>query len=235
MDAIVLAAGKLKDELKEFSNDGTLIIGKKPMVDWVVDALKDSAEIDKVEVVKDNKSEATAGNSIVGTMKKGLQSCGIKNENVLIVSSDIPLITGECIDDFISRCKNSSADVYYPIINKKEVNKRFAGSQRTYVKVKDGYFTGGNLIVANSKVLYEKLDTVADIFSKRKSPFRLVGILGLFFLLKFLLGMLSISDFEKKCSKVFGARCKVITTPYAEIGVDVDKLSDYEMVSQFLS
>jgi len=234
MDAIILAAGKLKDELKEFSKDGSLIIGGKPMVRWVSDALIGSSYIDRVEIIKSNNDEASQDDSIVSTIRRGLQSCGIKDENVLIASSDIPLITRESIDDFISRCKNSSADVYYPIINKNDVEKRFAGSQRTYVKVRDGYFTGGNLIMANSRVFYEKLDRVADIFSKRKSPLRLTKILGLFFLIRLLLGRLSISDFEKKCSKVFGVRCKVVITPYAEIGVDVDKLSDYELARKCL-
>ena len=41
-----------------------------------------------------------------------------EDANVIIVSSDIPMITGRVIDDFIDRCADKDADLCYPIVAK---------------------------------------------------------------------------------------------------------------------
>jgi len=54
------------------------------------------------------------------------------------------------------------------------------------------------------------------------------------FVLKFFLSRLTIPELEKKVSEVLGIKVKAIVTQYPEIGIDVDKPSDYSIVSAYL-
>ena len=49
---------------------------------------------------------------------------------VLIVTSDIPLIAPEAIQDFIRRCDAVEADVYYPITTKEVNERKYPGVHR---------------------------------------------------------------------------------------------------------
>ena len=68
----------------------------------------------------------------------------------------------------------------------------------------------------------------------RKSIPKLVGFLGFPFLLRLLTGMLDIPILEKKASQVLGVTVKAVISPNAEIAVDVDKESDFLIVTRFL-
>ena len=50
-------------------------------------------------------------------------------------------------------------------------------------------------------------------------------------LLKLVMRRLTIAEVEKKMSKILGIACKAVLTAYPEIGADVDKESDYNLIS----
>lgn len=241
IDAIVLAgglAGEISSE--EASSKGLLDINGRPMVEYVVAALEQSDLIQNIVVVLPEKGGeddagakvkyATLGSgSISSNILAGLSKLEPGSRNVLIVSADIPLLSREAIDDFIDKSVASGADICYPIIPEKAVKMRFPDSKRTYARLADGIFTGGNMCMVTVDVLRKTLDMFELIYEKRKSPFNLTRILGLRFVFKFLIGKMTITDVEKRLSKILGARGKAVQTSFPEVGFDIDKPGDLEI------
>ena len=141
-DAIVLAGGDSNQEfLKKFgvNNRSLLVIHNKFMIEYVIAALNEVSSIKRIIVVgpvKELKSRigksveevVPPGNDPFESTLKGLDY--LKPEKkVLVISSDIPLIKGEMIEDFFLRCSKQPADFYYPIVRKEVYQKSLANQK----------------------------------------------------------------------------------------------------------
>lgn len=241
--AIVLAGSPNDGPLKECSParyEALIPVGSRTMIEYVVEALSSTRRIrrvlavgpaaelsalpleDKVEIV-----DSTGG--IMENIEAGLRKLA-GEKRVLLATSDIPLLTPESVDNFLDLCGDMSGDLYYPIIEKNVVEKFFPSTRRTYVRLKEGVFTGGNLFLINPAVYEKCLENGRKIISLRKSPFGLCKFLGFTFLIKFLFHSITLYDAEKKVSQLLGIRGVVVKSEFPEIGVDVDKPGDLEMV-----
>ena len=250
-DAIVLAGGESSSALKEMSpykNEALIIIGQYPMIHYVSQALINSANIRNivisgpVEALRNllDKNErlhfVESGGDAVKSFYNGLERLRQigATEKVLIASTDIPLITTEAIDDFIIRSKSYEADFYYPLARREETEKKFPGVQRTYVKLKEGTFTGGNLFILKHQAVGSVLNKAREIYARRKSSLALVHLFGLPVLVRYIFNMLTLEYAEKVFYNVLGLKGKAIISPFTELSIDVDKPSDLELVQQYL-
>ena len=146
---------------------------------------------------------------------------------LLLSSCDIPLITPEAIRDLLSRCQG--ADMYYPVVAKEDCQRVFPCMERTWVKLADGEYTGGNIILIKSSKVEIAADPASAFFAARKSP--AISESNRRPSLKFLVHKLTIKELQAKMEKILGIKCKAVITPYPEIGTDVDKESDYKIIS----
>ncbi|MCQ2559515.1 MAG: hypothetical protein MJ157_02190, partial [Clostridia bacterium] len=99
---------------------------------------------------------------------------------------------------------------------------------------KDGVFTGGNLILLRPAGLEQCWSVGSKLIDARKNPLTLGGIIGKGFLIKLMLGRISLAEAEKRVSEVLQVKGAVIISSFPEIGIDVDKPEDLQMVEQFL-
>jgi 2-phospho-L-lactate guanylyltransferase (CobY/MobA/RfbA family) len=224
--------------------EALLQVGEKVMVEYVIEALLHSKQIRKVVVVgptEELNSRLTnprvTVTAIVGDVMENLEA-GLKllpdADRVLIVTSDVPLLTAAAVDNFIELCGDRSGDIYYPVIPKKTLEQRFANARRTYVKLKEGIFTGGNVFLLNPAVLKRLLENGKKVFSLRKSPIGLCRIIGLSYFVKYLFGSLALEDVRQRASHVLGVRGEVVVSQSPEIGLDVDKPGDLKLVRSIL-
>lgn len=245
VDALILGGGSSeKITLGKTPIRALLEIKGRPMLDYVVTALKVSPSINKIVLVIPSSSaqknwgdrvKIVIGNgSITQNIQTGFSHLD-QDKPVLTLSSDIPLITSQAVEDFLARCEKKQAQVYYPIIPREVVEEKFPGTKRTYVSLKEGSFTGGNLVLILPAVIKENAALVEKVFGLRKSPLGLARILGFKHILKFLARRLSLEEVERKVSVLIKARGCAIIAPYPEIGVDVDKDSDFELVKEILN
>lgn len=96
----------------------------------------------------------------------------------MIVASDIPFVTPGVIDKFIDAAVKQEADIVFPIISKDIMERAFPQTVRTYVKLKEGVFTGGNMILAKNKEIYRCAEKGKCFVEWRKNPFKLCSLLG---------------------------------------------------------
>jgi len=248
MDVLVLAGGTLPDEMQKYSsghdNRALLKIGDKFMIEYVVDALAKAPETGRILVVglKEPLEQAlgdraekvmSSGDTMLENIRIGLDyfpDAGL----LMIASCDIPLINPEIVSRLVEACKISQADVYYPVIEKELNEKKFPETKRTYFRLREGVFTGGNIVILNPEALRKNWELLNQAIAGRKSVMKLLSIIGIGFIFRYLLGILSIEDCERKIGKITGMRGKVVVVPDPEIGVDVDKESDYLLVKQRL-
>lgn len=246
LDAIILAGSKNSGPLKECSNENNeamIKIGNKPMIRYVAEALFESRHISKVVIVGPEELKSVFPESAVTViapeetavqnLEKSLQYVNPAYKT-LVATCDIPLLTQNAVDEFILMTTNKEVDLFYPVVPMEDINRILPDIKRTSVQLTEGTFTGGNLFVINPKAVCGCVSKVEQFVSFRKSPLKLCRLLGLKFVFKFLLKRLSISEIEKKVSELLGIKGKAVITHYPEIGVDVDKPSDFLIVSAFL-
>lgn len=245
LNTIILAGTQTIKNWSHAGNKALHCINGKTMVEYVVDAVKKADDIGKVVVVGPKvqlekrlhgKVDAVidSDGQVMENVMAGVRYCGYDN-NLLICTSDIPLITPEAINDFITKSKATGADFCYPIIEKRLNEEKFPEVERTYVRIKEGSFTGGNIFYVNPKII-EKGFAMADKLVKlRKNPVKMARILSIGFMIQLLLGSLTISKAEKKFSRVMNIKARAIISEYPEVGNDVDKPSDVIMAAAYLS
>lgn len=246
VDALVLGGGSSESIDGSSRPKGLIEILEKPMIEWVVDALKAAEHVDRVAVVfpdlsllpepvkekadilvESNKN--FSDNLLAGTA--ALNSA----HKILSVTGDIPALTGEAVDDLVKRVADFNADFAYAVIAEEDIETQFPGSVRTFLELKSGKITGGNIAVLTPGIFESMRENIQVFFDARKSPIQTAKLLGPSFMARFALGQLSLSDIEKKMNKLLGAECRAILTPYASIGADVDKAVDKEVIERVLS
>lgn len=188
MDAIVLAGTHRNPKrLIVGKNKAFLEIGGKPLVRHVVDALLDASQIDHVFVVGPIEQLGIAlastpsrvhtvrqeGKMLTNTWAAIYSSEGrhhgepeesIHKRPLLIISCDLPLVSGQSIDDFIHRCAEQDADTKNPfammvgVAEEAGVNAFYPegdtpGIVRPYVELSFGRLRLANIYVARPRRL----------------------------------------------------------------------------------
>ncbi len=243
VDALVIAGGSKTNlyETNKVAKEALIPIGQKVMVEYVVEALETTPNIKNIVVVgpiselkkvfaqKPNILLAAEGDSAIESGINGLKVLKPKGR-VLVLTGDIPLISPRAIMGFLEACKESDIDLFYPIVPKEINEKMFPNAERTYVRLKDGTFTGGNILLLNPEIAEKCAQMGQQLVEYRKSPIKLSSLIGWWFIVKLISRRLTLEEIEEKFSNMLGIKGKAIVIPYPEIGMDVDKPSDLELV-----
>lgn len=244
LPAIVLAGGKTTPEFAAESGSpmrAQADINGWPMVRYVVQALRAAASIGPVIVVAPTgfPVEAAADHHLVGdgslveNMRAGLQLCG-GHEFALLVSADIPFISPRSVDEHVALCLAQQADLCYAAIPREACLQRFPNMRRTYLYSADGTFTGGNLVLQRVSAFEREAELVSEAYRARKNPLFLARLIGPSNLLKFALRRLRLRDIELAAGRIMGVQCRLVVTPHADLGTDVDKPDDLRLARTLL-
>jgi GTP:adenosylcobinamide-phosphate guanylyltransferase len=244
-DAVILAGEQSIKGLENFGNKALYLINKKMMIEYVIDAIKKANEIKRIVVVgpKEELSKhigykvdkvLESGNSAIENAILGVKYLDT-TENILICSCDIPLITTEAIDDFIAKSKELNADLCYPIIEKTVNDEKYPEMERTYVKIREGRFTGGNIFYVNPKAIERGIVFADRLIKARKNPIKMARLMGYTLMLQLIMGNLAIKRVEERFTRITGLKAKAVVSLFPEVGQDIDKSSDLVTTTQYLS
>ncbi|MGE5507144.1 MAG: NTP transferase domain-containing protein [Chitinophagales bacterium] len=245
LDAVILAGADNHGSLAACTDtpyEAMIDIQGRPMVEYVVDALRASAGVGRIAVVgpahvldpvlKDKVFRVVqSGHSIVENLLIGIEMLQPTGK-ILVVTADIPLLTTAAVDDFLRLCQGREAAIYYPICSRETSERKYPGMRRTYVTLQEGTYTGCNIFVLDPAVVLKWHKTIERAVAVRKSPIGMARLLGFWFMVKFLLGRLTIQDAERRVAQVLGCPVAAVVSEFPEIGVDVDKPSDLELVTR---
>jgi len=253
MDAIVTAGGipQPGDPLYAYSNGNSkalIDVAGKPMVQWVLDALSDSKEVDNVIVIGlTPKSGLTCKKPLHYLSNQGRMLANIvagvsksvelnkKTEYVLLVSSDIPALKPEMVDWLTTTAMETRDDIYYGVCPRDVMESRFPESKRTYTKLKDMQVCGADVNVIHVSMTTEHLDTWEKLIGNRKSPLASAGVIGWDTLFQLLTRQITLQGLADKACARIGIKGRIIIWDKAEPCMDVDKPHQLEIMREDLA
>lgn len=247
MDVIILAGGASSDDaLNELTGGklkSLLEIAGRPMVQWVLDAVDNAPSVGTVVLIGiEDASGLTSrkplvtlpdGGSLITNIQQGaktLQELHPDDSHVVSISADVPAITADIVEAMIKQYAAREVDIYYSVVEREVMEKRYPGSHRTYLKVKGAQVCGGDLNCFSKRAALDPNAIWKDLISLRKSPLKQAALIGLDTLLLLLLRQLTLEQAVKRVCKRLGITGKAVRVPFAEIGMDVDKPFQFEMV-----
>jgi len=218
------------------------------MAQWVLDALSQAASVDNVIVIGlgpehgltcvkplvylPNQGRMLA-NIVAGIHKSQEITPGA--EYTFIVSADIPALRGEMVDWLAQTAMQTHDELYYGVVPREVMEKRYPNSKRTWTRLKDMEVCGADINLAHVSQANEHLDTWEELLGKRKSPLRQAAVIGFDTLILLLLRQLTIQDVVRRVLERVHVRGRAIIWPYAEAGMDVDKPHQLQMMREDLS
>ncbi len=150
----------------------------------------------------------------------------------MIASADIPLLTPEIVQWFIAACAPDQHDLYYSLVPRSVMETAFPASKRSYARFREGPHCGGDLFMVRLAAAHRSEDLVRAALERRKNVWRQAMLMGIGTLIKFAIGRLTLADAERVASRMFQIRGKIVVSPFAAIGMDVDKPFQYDIVRQ---
>ena len=248
MDAIVTAGGipqpdELLYEYTKGDSKALLDIAGKPMIQWVLNALSGASSVERVVIVGlGPESGVTCSKPLIflpnqGAMIENVRA-GVKAvmeanpaaHHILAVSSDIPAITPEMIDWAVNITTQTDEDIYYNVITRQVMESRYPGSKRSYIRLKDYELCGGDMNVIRAQTAVGNEELWKRIIDARKNALKQAALLGFDTLFQLLFHSITLEDAIKKVCKRLGIKGRAILCPYAEIGMDVDKPHQLEIL-----
>jgi CTP:molybdopterin cytidylyltransferase MocA len=254
IDAILAAGGEIQPDdplytLTQGRPKALLPVAGRPMAQWVLNALAASPRIGRVVVIgltaeygltcgdKPIDYIPSAG-GLVENARAGLARVAQLNPQAkwaVWASADVPAVRAEHIDWLIETCSQTDHEFYYNVIERSVMEKRYPASRRTYTHLKDGAVCGGDVNVLATQLASADNPLWNKITLARKSVFRQAALIGFDTLLWLALRRLTLEQAEKIASERMGLRGRAIRCPYAEIGMDIDKPFQYEILLKELS
>ncbi|MGH2373511.1 MAG: nucleotidyltransferase family protein [bacterium] len=229
--AIVLAGGGPDPHLApDLPSKAFLVLGGRPLVARVTDALRGVRSIGRIVVVGPPGplgSLLDAAFEIVpdqGTLVDNIAAATSRlsgESRVIVVASDLPLITAEAIEGFLRLCADD-AGLYYAIVPEAAVEHRYPGARKTYVRLTDGVFTGGSVLLFDPGIIERVRPLVEKIMAGRKKPWLLAQLFGWSLATRLIAGTLSIADAEARVHEVTGIRGRAVIVESPELALDID-------------
>ena len=223
-------------------------IAGKPMVWWVVKALRESPRVGQIYIVgMSEDDQVDFGTEVIyvpnqnahfDNVMAGVDAVQTHQPDaafLLFASGDIPALRTETVNWFVETCENMDADFYYSVVEKEVMEAAFPDSRRSYVPIKEGKFCGGDLFFVRIAVAHNNQELVRELLARRKSVFQQARLLGFKVIVKFLFRRLSVKDAEELSERLLQARGRVVISPYADLGMDVDKPHQLELVRSELA
>lgn len=244
VDALVLAGGRPDPGLagqalpKAFAS-----LGGRTMVEWVLAALRAVPRIGRIALVGPHPLPPAvaaqvdlpvpAQGGLLENAAAGLAALAAVGP-VLVAAADIPLLTPRAVEAFLDAAAAIDADVWYPAVPRADVERAFPGAAKTFVRFRDGTFTGGSLILTRPEAFQRARPVIERAVHARKRPWELARLLGVATLAGLATGRLRIADAEHRAARVAGIRARAVVCRYPEIAIDVDRPETLALIRRAL-
>ncbi|HKU66916.1 MAG TPA: NTP transferase domain-containing protein [Candidatus Baltobacteraceae bacterium] len=246
--AIVLAGGP-HDELARQTpgapNKAFVEIAGVTLVERTLRALRAAPSVGRIIAVappQTHGSPALAladecradGERIRDSLRSGLRDLPA-DDDVLVSTSDLPVLSVESVEDYIKQARSKDADLTYGCLEKRVHLAKYPQVPHTWAPLREGTYCGTGFITIRPRVFPSLERFIEQLGRARKNPLHLARLFGADVLLRFAFRRLSIAQAEARASHVIGARVRAVVSPYAEIGVNVDRVSDIALAQALLT
>jgi molybdopterin-guanine dinucleotide biosynthesis protein A len=247
LHAIVTAGGRLPRELESLTSSrvkALLPLGGRSLLDSALAALRSAGPdgqplISDIAVVGSDEvgsavaaSEHSAlhlgeGQNVVDNILRGFAQLGQERHDYLILSPDLPFVSGESLANFIAAARGNS-DFAAPLVSRETFLAQYPGAPNRFERIDGRHVTMGSAIFFSGAMLRSNIPLMQDFFRLRKQPHKLALMLGLPIVFGFLTGRLRLSMLEQRLEQLMGGRVRAFELSDAGIAYDIDDRQNYE-------
>jgi hypothetical protein len=152
----------------------------------------------------------------------------------LLTTGDHALLDGAIIDRFCALATPVDADLVVGLVPYELVINAFPGTRRTVLRFRDGAYCGSNLFLVRTPAGRAAILFWRRVESLRKQPWRMARELGWLTLIRYLLGLQTLTATLALLSRRAGCRVAFVPLPEPRAAVDVDSLDDRELAERVL-
>jgi GTP:adenosylcobinamide-phosphate guanylyltransferase len=220
-------------------------IGGKPMVRWPVEALLALPRFSEVRVLaqeperigealpadprlKVEKSAAT----IAATLERMCFDPSVRWP-LFVTTADHVLLDEGMIDEFCDL--GEVADIAVGVVERDTLMKRLPESQRTWIHFRSGAYSGANMFLLSGKKVLPALELWRSVEQDRKKGWALLWAFGPLNLIAAVLRLRTIHQTLDRIGRRIGAKVEAVDLSDPLAAVDVDKLSDHDLVEALLA
>lgn len=244
---IILAGGEKGPLSKEYgcNSKALLPIHGKPMLDWVIEAFYNSPyidnivvvggdELDKLSCMRHVRKRLPAGINVIQNLlhgmtylKTNIYGASDKHNGYLISFCDAVFLNTEIINETIKNINESKSEVVFHYVEKNSFEKANLPAQRTYLPIGGKHYTGTTIYYLKKfRMITKLLDELMRLRENRKDPEKILEMLGC--------KGKDLAGIESVLSERLSSSVKIYESPHPQLGMDVDKPSDYELAQQKL-
>lgn len=248
LTAVVLAGGPPDDVSRTepgAPNKAFVRIAGRALVERVLSALRAARSIDRIRVVAPVSTHGSPvlaladefradGIRITHSLRNGLDALP-PDDVALVVASDLPVLTPQCVDDFAERAATCGADAAYGCVARTVHVAKYPHVRHTWARMREGTFCGGGIMALRPRVLPSLERFLEQLGAARKKPWRLARVFGIAVLVKYATGQLTIADAETRASLLLQAPVRAIVSPYAETAINVDGAEDISVAERLIA
>ncbi len=151
----------------------------------------------------------------------------------LVTTADHPLLTPEILAYFLENA--AGCDVAVGMVESGVLLRAYPDNKRTWLKFRDGHWSGANLFALNSENARRALSIWAEAEQDRKKVWKLFMHFGPWLALRALTRTIGLESALMKAGDRLGISVRLVSLPFAEAAIDVDKPSDHALASEILA
>ncbi len=241
MHTIISAGGYPRPDeslypITQGDNKALIDIGGKPMLQWILDALNGCQRIEQVILVglpegvklqsRHPLTQVDNHGDLFENVRAGAEALlrlDPAAEISLLLPADVPAITAKMIDWMVDRIQGLPYDIFYSVVERSVMEKRYPQSKRTYTRLKDFEICGGDVHAFRPAFAVQNNPLWERILAARKNPLKQASLVGLDTLFLLLTRQMTLEELAAFISRKLGMRGQAVLLPYAEMGMDVDK------------
>ena len=253
--AVVLAGDRSSEDpvarVAGVPSKSLIPVGGRPMVLRVIDALEAAREIKRVILCGPDKSAVDQEQELRFRVDSGkvkwlesqtspsssahhaLQSLS-DSTLVFVTTADHALLTAEMVDYFCSTARKCNRDVVVGLALHGLVRAKYPETKRTAIQLADGSYCSCNLFGFLTPEARSAAHFWRKVESQRKKTLRVIAGFGWLNLLLYLLKRPSLGEGLDRISQRLGLRAGAVIMPFPEAAVDVDTVSDWELVESIV-
>lgn len=224
-------------------------VGQRAMLDRVLGTLARSERITECRVVGNpgaqsalnpvlerfagfarwQEGEASPARSAARAAAEIPPDCGI-----LLTTADHPLLSLAMVEEILAAAATPARDVTAALVRHRDVMQQYPGARCTALRFADDAYCGTNLFLFQTARSRRLLTEWQRVEQARKSPWRVVGLLGPAAVAGYLLGLLSLPRALRMLSRrmQLDLGSTLLSDPRAAL--DVDTVGDLEFVRQLI-
>ncbi|HEX8641750.1 MAG TPA: HAD-IB family phosphatase [Allosphingosinicella sp.] len=224
-------------------------VAGEPMVGRVVRTLLDCPSIGRVMVLAQEPQRlgegelawlaaeprvafAASGARIAGSVG-GLLGTEAAPWPALITTGDHPLLTREMVEHFLAA--SAGADATVGVVERDVMLAQYPDAKRTWLRFRGGAYTGANLFTFQHARAQRLIDLFGRAESDRKRRLRLLWHFGPALALGAATRTVSLDEGIARAGRSLGVKVAAVPLPFAEAGIDVDRIADHALAERILA